>query len=325
MNGWSPIGSHRVKQFLSLGFLLRVFLFGTPIVLLFVIITKATRTHPIVFTSLPPPPVVVPYAPEARTSIIGSLHLESAETNRPEIATAITKITKLEDDLSKLETKIYSENPSLWTYEHYRTVIDAWYWKRPSSALDNYRNVSDPEKAHRREKSFSDILNLSYLVLLKEQAGLPAFGPLIHDTMEACLQRSPNFMNFSDSDHLAEAVTGVRLPRIRNVSSKSYEQWLTEIKLRYPMYVDAIDRIVKKNKIPPDVFADIKDYAVRQLFTGLALEYYIPMHTPKELIQMRQALDREVRQLTQKNQNHKGTCEKHSKRVSPTLVLSTLG
>jgi hypothetical protein len=251
------------------------------------------HSHPPMFTSLPPIPVVTPYTPPPRIPVLEAMKVTETELKRPEIAASAAKITNLESALARLETEVYSNNPALCTYKNYITVVDRWYEERPShrQALSCYQITQDPEETRRHQEVCSDLLSLFTMVLVKEHGQTPAFEPLFQSMAEQMLKWQTQ-LDFFDADRLAE------YPQNRNMRISSFEQWMAEVNSRYPFYVAAIEKIIHNKGVPPEVVTDIKNYAAQTFLSSLAVEWYVPNHTPPELVKLRKDLDNQIRDLS---------------------------
>jgi hypothetical protein len=263
---------------------------------------NGARSDPVVFTSLPPAPLVVPYSPKAhQTSVILKMGLHDMETNRPEIAVAMAKTRELETELGELQNKVYAGQPALWTYEHYSGVVDQWYNQLPTqrAALTKYENSGGTDETRRRQKACNDLHQLLIPVLLDELAANAAFGPFTRDTIESMLTVFTNGLpaSYWIPDNLVRYYTGASIPGGRDGMVQSYEQWRSELNRCRPALAVATGKIVRDYAVPPEVLADIKSYVAEQTITGMAGECYVPVRTPKELVDLRRVLDEQTGKL----------------------------
>ena len=262
-----------------------------PIVLIGLLFLKNEKLTQVVFTSLPPPPRLKPYTPEKKLSALQIMDLHSVDTNRPDIGNLMARVAELETELNVLESNIYSTNLTLWTYQQYDGVIDKWYHSKPSQrqAWSKYEYPTDVAEGKRRQKVCNEIHRLLVPVLFEEQLRDPDFGPLIKSAWEPLLKFKTGFF---EVDQLAG------LPRVSIEPLNTWDNLLSAVHKRYPRYVAAIQERVQAERVPADVVSDIKDYAASQTLSGLTVEMFVPLNTPKELTEMRGKLDRAIGDLS---------------------------
>jgi len=259
------------------------------------------KSSPVAWVTGVPPSISVtsrpqtsPFKPEGDRNIPSGISLRTNASS--DIAQQFAATNAL---LEKAEAEAYKKDPLLHRYELYRDVPSKWLSSNCGSqinALIKYSSIKDSNLVRERQNTFKELFPLFSLSVVKELSADKGFEELLLTAHQLAQQASlpPPYT-------MADARIGFTPPAPVQNGVPSYEMLRNEFEVRYPLWINEINRIINEKHVPPDVVEGIRAKAIDHTLTG-AVDMYLAVRTPPELRALRkQHRDLEITLINRRN------------------------